>query len=78
MQHGGRSGVAGNHQRLDPTGDQPVEALERELANLGDGARSVRLPGGVPQIEDPLVRKLVQHSPRDSESAEAAVEDPDR
>ena len=47
VQGRGRGGVAGDDQSLDPAVDQPVEAFQGVLADLGDGARTVGRPGGV-------------------------------
>jgi hypothetical protein len=48
-----------------------VEALQRILADLGDRLRTVRLAGGIAQVEHRFVRQLVEHRPGDREPAEA-------
>ena len=78
VENGGAGGVAGDDQGLDTALDQPVEALERELAGLGDGTRAVGLAGGVGEVDHRLVGQLVEHGSSDGESAIARVEDPDR
>ena len=76
-EHRGARGVAGDDERLDPLLDEMVEAVEGVLANGGDRLGAIRLPGGVAEIENRLVRKLVDDGPRDGESTEARVEDAD-
>ena len=70
--------VAGDHQRLHPLTDQVVEALEGVLADLADRLGAVGLAGGVADVQQRLVRQLVDHRAGDGESAEARVEDADR
>ena len=45
---------------------------------LGDRLLAVRGAGGVAEIDDVLVRQLVDHRPGDGQPAEAGVEDADR
>ena len=56
-QHRRARRVAGDHEGLDPLGDEMVEAVERVLAHLGDGLRPVRLASGVAEVEQRLVRQ---------------------
>ena len=58
--------------------DEPVEALEGQLAGLGDGPRAVGGARGVAEVGDRLVRQLVEDRPHDGQPAVAGVEDPDR
>ena len=76
-QHGGRGGVARDDQRLDAAVDQVVEALEGVLADLRDRLGAVGLAGGVAEVDDRLVRQLVDHGPGHGEPTEAGVEDAD-
>ena len=78
VEHSGRGRVAGDHQGFDAAIHETVEAFEGELADLGDRTRSVGLTGGVTQVDNGLVRQLVQDRTGNRQSAEAAVEDPDR
>ena len=55
-----------------------VQAFECVLPDVGDGLVSVRGPGRVAQIDDVLVRELVNDRPSHGESTEAGVEDADR
>ena len=63
---------------LTPCVDEVVEALEGVLADLADRLRAVRLARGVAEVEDRLVRQLVEHGPGHGQPAEAGVEDADR
>ena len=76
-EHRRTGGVARDHQRLDALGDEVVETLEGVLAHLADRLGPVRLACGVTEVDQRLVRQLVDHRPRDRESAEARVEDAD-
>ena len=62
---------------LTPCVDEVVEALEGVLAHLADRLGAVGLAGGVADVEDRLVRQLVDHGAGDREAAEAGVEDAD-
>ena len=48
-----------------------IETLQRVLTHFGDRLRTVRLAGGVAQIQDRLVRQLVENRAGDGESPEA-------
>ena len=63
---------------LTPWCDQVVEALERVLADLTDRLGTVGLAGGVADVQQRLVRELVDHRPGDGETPEPGVEDADR
>ena len=76
-QHRGAGGVAGDHQGLDAALDEVVQAFERVLADLADRLGPVGLARGVSEIQDRLVRQLVEHRARDGQAAEAGVEDAD-
>src|SRR5437764_15497826 len=54
-----------------------VEDVERESTHLGDGARTVRAVLGVTDVDDRLVRQLVEDRTRDGQTPHPAVEDPD-
>ena len=77
-EHRRAAGVAGDDQRLDALGDEMVQALQRELADAGDRLLAVRGAGGVAEIDDVLVRQLVDDRSGDRQPAEPGVEDPDR
>ena len=47
-------------------------------AHLGDRPRAVRAAGGVADVEDRLVRQLVEDRARDGEPTDPGVEDADR
>jgi hypothetical protein len=55
-----------------------VKALKRVLADTGDGLLAVGGAGCVAQVDDVLVRQLVDHRPGDGQPAEPGVKDPDR
>ena len=76
-EHGGAGGVAGDDERLDALVDEVVEALEGVLADLGDRLGPVGLARGVAEVEDRLVRQLVEDGSGDGQAAEAGVEDAD-
>ena len=46
-------------------------------ADLGNGQRTVGTVAGIPDVDDVLVGQLVDDRPRDGESADAGIEDPD-
>ena len=77
-QHRRARGVAGDHEGLHALGDEVVEAVEGVLAHLADGLGAVRLAGGVAEVQQGLVRQLVENGARDRQPPEAGVEDPDR
>ena len=77
-QHGRRRGVARDHEQLDALGDEVVHHRERVAAHLGDRLRAVRRVRGVADVEDGLLRQLVDDRAGHGESADAAVEDSDR
>src|SRR4051794_11468241 len=54
-----------------------VEDVERQRTNLGDRSRSVWTVLRVADVDDRLVRQLVQHGPRDCQPSDTAVEDAD-
>ena len=58
--------------------DEPVEALERQLAGLRDRSRTVGGARGVAEVGDRLMRQLVEDRPHDGQPAIPGVEDPDR
>jgi hypothetical protein len=55
-----------------------VEALQGELADVGDRLLSVRRSGRVPQVDDVFVRQLVDDRESYRQPAEPRVEDADR
>ena len=77
-QHRGAGGVARDDQRLHAALVEVVEALEGVLADLADGLLAVGLARGVAEVDDRLVRELVDDGARDGQPAEAGVEDADR
>jgi hypothetical protein len=76
-EHGRARGVAGDHQGLHALRDEVVEALQCVLAHLADGLGAVRLPRGVAEVDQRLVRQLVDHRPGHGQPAETGVEDAD-
>ena len=50
-QRDGRRGVAGDHDRLDVTGDERLDRFAREREHLVVGPRAVRRPGVVAQVD---------------------------
>ena len=72
-----RRGVARDHQSLDAARDEVVADRQGVRTDLGDGQRPVRTVGGVADVDDVLVGQLVDDRPRDGESADAGIEDPD-
>ena len=65
------SGNAQGMSKHKATNEQVIEALERVLPHLADRLGAVRLPGGVAEVENRLVRQLVDHRPGHGESTEA-------
>ena len=78
VQHRGAGGVAGDDERLDPTVDEPVETLQGKLPSLGNRPGAVRSSGRVTEVDDALVRELVEHGASDGEAPVSGVENPDR
>ena len=62
---------------LTPVVDEVVEALEGVLAHLADRLGAVGLARGVAEVEDRLVRQLVDDRAGHGEPTEAGVEDAD-
>ena len=76
-EHRRAGGVARDHQGLDALLHEVVEALEGVLAHLADRLGAVGLPGGVTDVDDRLVRQLVDDGAGHGEATEARVEDSD-
>ena len=70
-------GIARDDEHLDVRGDEMVHDVEGVRADLGDRQRSVGAARRVTDVEDRLVRELVEDRPGDREAPDAGVKDPD-
>ena len=77
VEAGGRRGVARDHEHLDALVDQPVEAPEREPADVGNRPRPVRQMSRVPEVAQLLVRQLIEDRTGHRQAADSRVEDAD-
>ena len=77
-QHGGRRGVARDHERLHAARDELVHDRQGQGPHLGDGPRAVRRVLRVAHVEDGLVGQLVHDRPGHGQPAHARVEHADR
>ena len=76
-EHRRAAGVAGDDQRLDALSDEMIKAFQRVFADVGDRLLAVGGTRGVAEIDDVLVRQLVDHGSGDGQPAETGVEDAD-
>ncbi len=72
----GRS-VAGDHDRLDVAFGQPLDRLPAEQQDLLVGARSIRRPGVVAEVDRRFGRHPAQDLAEHGQAADAGVEDAD-
>ena len=77
-EHGGAGGVAGDDQHLDAVARPAGPGTRGRTPAPARWAWPVRRARGVAEVEDALVRQLVDDGPGHGEPADPRVEDPDR
>src|SRR5690606_919779 len=70
-------GVARDHERLHALRHEVVHDAEGECAHLGDRSRAVGPVRGVADVQDGLVRQLIEDRAGDGEAPHSGVEHPD-